>query len=72
MKSFRPARTASFLLTLAVGIALATGGCGSGGDGTTVEVSKEAQQKTQDMLTNISKQMQEKNKAAGKVLRKRF
>jgi len=70
MRIDRPARAASLLLTLAVGVAWMIAGCGSGGDGKTAEVSPEAQQKTQDMLNNMHKQMEGQHKATGKATRR--
>jgi hypothetical protein len=67
MRIDRPARAASFLLTIAVGVAFTIAGCGPGGDGKTAEVSPEALQKTQDMLNNMHKNMQEKHRAQGKT-----
>jgi hypothetical protein len=63
-------RSASFLLTVAVGVAFTIAGCGSAGDGQTVEVSSEAQKKTQDMLSNMHKNMQLRHKAQGKAAKK--
>jgi hypothetical protein len=62
MRIDRPARTASFLLTVAVGVAFTTTGCGLGGD-ETVRISPDAQKKTQDMLGNMQKKMFDLHKA---------
>jgi hypothetical protein len=63
MRIDRPTRAASFLLTIAVGMAFTNAGCGSGGDGTQVKVSPEVEKKTQDMLGNMHKNMAEQHKA---------
>ncbi len=65
MQTDRYARPASLMLALAVAIASPIAGCNSG-SGTTVEVSPEAQKKTQDMLNNMHKQMETKHKDMSK------
>jgi hypothetical protein len=69
MRIDRPARSTSFLLTIAVGVAFSIAGCG-GGDGETVKVSDEAQKKTQDMLGGMQKKMQDMHKADKKGARR--
>jgi hypothetical protein len=62
-------RSASFPLALVVGVSWTFAGCGSGG-GDTVQVSPDAQKKTQDMLGNMQKKMQDLHKADGKAAKK--
>jgi hypothetical protein len=62
-------RSASFLLAFVVGVSLTFPGCGgSGGD--TVQISPEAQKKTQDMLGGMQKKMQDLHKADGTAAKK--
>jgi hypothetical protein len=60
-------RSATILVALAVGVALTINGCGSSEDGAQVKVSPEVQKKTDDMLTNMHKNMQDQHKSAGKA-----
>ena len=60
-------RSATILVTLAVGVAMTINGCGSSGDGEMVNMSPEVQKKTEDMLTNMHKNMEEKHRPAGKA-----
>jgi len=46
---------------LAALIALASAGCGGGGDGTTVQMTPEGHKKTQEYLQNYQKSMFEKH-----------
>ncbi len=62
MRIDRPIRSACLSLTFAVGVAWTIAGCGSG-DGTSAEVSPEAQKKVQTMLTNMPNMMKEKKQA---------
>jgi hypothetical protein len=62
----RTDRSASFLLTLVVGVSLTFPGCGSGGDGEMVKMAPEAEKKVQDMLGGMQKKMQDMHKAQGK------
>ncbi len=57
------------LLILVVGIAWTFPGCGSGG-GDTVQISPDAQKKTQDMLGSMQKKMQDLHKADSKATKK--
>jgi hypothetical protein len=63
-------RSASFLLTLAVGVSLTFPACGSGGDGEMVKMAPEAEKKVQDMLGGMQKKMQDMHKAQGKAANK--
>jgi hypothetical protein len=47
----------------AVGVAFTNAGCGSGSDGQTATISPEVEQKTQDMLKNMHKNMAEQHHA---------
>ena len=62
-------RSASVLLTLVVGVSWTVPGCGSGG-GDTVQVSPEAQKKTQDMLGSMHEKMKDQHKGDGKAAKK--
>jgi hypothetical protein len=62
MRIDRPTRAASFLLTIALGVAFTNAGCDSG-DQTQVKVSPEVEKKTQVMLGNMHKNMAEQHKA---------
>jgi hypothetical protein len=62
-------RSASLVIMLVVGIALTLAGCGSGG-GDTAQVAPEVQKKTQDMLTNMHKNMEVQHKGEGKAAKK--
>ena len=62
MRIDRPAGAVSFLLMIAVGLALTNAGCDSG-DNTQAKVSPEVEKKTQDMLGNMHKNMELQHKA---------
>jgi hypothetical protein len=60
-------RTAAFPLTIAVGVAFTNAGCNSaGGDSQTAKVPQEVQKKTEEMLSNMHKNMEIQHKAKGK------
>ena len=61
-------RSASLLLSIAVGVAFTIAGCGSGGD--TVTVSPEAEKKTQEMLGGMQKKMQDMHKGDKKATKR--
>jgi hypothetical protein len=62
MRSHSHSRPTAILLGLVAAIAWSTAGCG-GGSPTTVELTPEAQKKTNDYLQNYQKQMFEQHKA---------
>jgi hypothetical protein len=66
MRMDRFARTAAVSLTIAAGLAFTNAGCDSGGDGQTAKVSPEVQKKTDDMLGNMHKNMENVHKNKGK------
>jgi hypothetical protein len=68
MRIDRLVRTAAFPLTIAVGVAFTNAGCDSaGGDGQSVTVSPDVQKKTDDMLRNMQKKMEDQHRPKGKV-----
>ncbi len=65
MQIDRSTRAACLSLTFAVGVAWTIAGCSSG-DGTTAEVTPEAQQKIQNMLTNMPNDMKAEKTGGGR------
>jgi hypothetical protein len=69
MRIDRPARVTTALFTFTVGVALTIAGCGSG-EQQSVQISPDAQKKTQDMLSGMQKKMQELHKGEGKAAKR--